>query len=263
MADPRDVEDKLSLSRPFGRRRKRAPRPSAPSAPDVEQAPADVPSGMPAPAAGPAAGPEGTTEGEPAWETGPALDSGPMPGFVPPLPPSREEPAAPRAEPTDPDPVEPAPQPDPRATSTPPGEVEPWRQRVDLLPMLPGRLAAIVTGVVVGLAGAGLTSLGLKGCTTLKGTSSCGGPGFFMLLAIVIVMVLLGAVLLTVWEVSRPGSTSILGVALVVVVSLLFLVDVLFSAWMFAIVPLLGAIGYLAAWSLTGAFAEEVPEPPS
>ncbi|MDP9820999.1 hypothetical protein [Nocardioides massiliensis] len=297
MADPSDdVEDKLSLSRPFGRRKKRSPRtetaptPPAPpepppvgapadAAPDVVPgAPVDVPSGMPAP--DDATRPDDSSPA--AWETGPALDSGPIPGFVPPLPPSEDEvaastappaepaavrEAAPRAEPTDPDPVEPPPSDitEPAPVPAPTGngrdgderEPEPWRQRVDLLPMLTGRVAAIVAGIVVGLLGAALTFAGLKGCSELKGTASCGGPGFFLLLAIVVVMVLLGAVLLTVWEVSRPGSTSILGVALVGVISQLFLVDVLFSAWMFAVIPALSAIAFLGAWWLTSSFAEE------
>ncbi|HET6625000.1 MAG TPA: hypothetical protein VFG63_01300 [Nocardioidaceae bacterium] len=130
------------------------------------------------------------------------------------------------------------------------------------LPVIPGPLAAILTGLVVGAFGAVLTYLGMAGCEAVKGTSTCGDPGFFLLVAILVLMVLLGLLLLKAWQVGDPGSTSFLAVGLVAVIVLLTLVDVIFSAWMFLVVPLVGAAAYALAHWVTTRFVEQVEEGP-
>jgi hypothetical protein len=131
------------------------------------------------------------------------------------------------------------------------------------LPAVPGRLVAVFTGLVVGATGTLLTFLAMAGCERARGTSTCGGPGYFLLFAIVLLMVLVGTLLLKAWRVSDPGSTSFLAVGLVAVVVLLTLTEVIFSAWMFVIVPVVGAASYALAHWVTTRFADEPRERPS
>lgn len=174
------------------------------------------------------------------------LASGPIPGAPsPPVSAARphaEEPAAPEQ---------------PVAAEDGEDGSAPWRQRVDLIPMLPGRIAALVTGAVVGLAGTALTYAGLQGCSSVRGTSTCGAPGFILLFAILVILVLLGSVLLNVWQIEGAGSASVLGVGLTTVLVILFLTSVIFSPWMFLVVPVVGAIAFLGAWWVTTHFTDE------
>ncbi|HEY0774273.1 MAG TPA: hypothetical protein VGD51_09340, partial [Nocardioidaceae bacterium] len=78
-------------------------------------------------------------------------------------------------------------------------------------PVLPGWLAAALTGLLVGGAGAAGTSGAMAGCEVVRGVSTCGGaPGFLLRVAIVALMVLLGAGLLKAFGVKDAGSTSFL-----------------------------------------------------
>jgi hypothetical protein len=125
-------------------------------------------------------------------------------------------------------------------------------------PAVPGRIAAAVTGLLVGAAGGAGTYGALAGCEAVRGVSTCGGaPGFFILVAILAHMVLLGAQLLKAFRVEAPGSTSILAVGLVTLVSMLQLLDVIYSPWMFVVIPLLGSVSYLLAHWVTTRFDDE------
>lgn len=133
------------------------------------------------------------------------------------------------------------------------------RQRPTLsLPAVPGKVAASVTGLVVGMAG-GLGTYGaIAGCTAVRGVGSCGGaPGFLILVAILALMVLCGLGLLKALRVSDPGSTSFLAVGVVTVVVMLVLLDVVFSPWMFVVVPLLSAAAFLLSHWVTTRFEDE------
>jgi hypothetical protein len=125
------------------------------------------------------------------------------------------------------------------------------------LPAVSAWPAAVITGLVVGALGTVLTYLGLEGCEALKGTSSCGGPGFFLLVGILALMVLVGTVLLKAWRVTDPGSTSFLAVGVLAVVVLVVLIDAVFSGWMFLLVPLVSAGGYALSHWVTTQFIEE------
>lgn len=154
---------------------------------------------------------------------------------------------------------EPAPsaEPEPEPAVDQRDEEEPAERRTERAPerapALPQPIAAAITGAATGLVGVALTYGGMRGCEATRGTSSCGGgPGFFILLAIVIVMVLVGAALLSALRVTEPRSTGLLGVGLVCVVALLVLPGVIFSAWMFLVLPLVGAASFaLSAWVTT------------
>jgi hypothetical protein len=125
-------------------------------------------------------------------------------------------------------------------------------------PLVPGRLAALLTGIAVGAAGAAGTYGAMAGCKAVRGVSTCGGaPGFFILVAILVLMVLLGAGLLSLLRVSDAGSTSFLAVGLVAVVAMLFLLEVIFSVWMFAVIPAVSGVAFLVAHWVTTRFADE------
>ena len=130
-------------------------------------------------------------------------------------------------------------------------------------PPIPPSVAAPLTGLVVGLIGAVLTYGGLRGCELARGTDSCGdGPGGLLLLAILVGMVLAGGALLAWLRVPDPRSTSFLGVGLTAVVAVVALLETLFSAWMFVVVPLVSAAAYLLAWWVSSRFVEQRDDGP-
>lgn len=132
------------------------------------------------------------------------------------------------------------------------------------LPDLPGRVAAGVVGVVIGLLAVLATFGAMRLCSLLRGTSSCGGPGLLLLIAILVLLVLLGGWLLKGFGQPDPMSTSFLAVGLVAVVALLFLIDVLFSWTMVIVIPLVGAGTYvLSHWVTTNVIEPAREDPPA
>ncbi len=143
---------------------------------------------------------------------------------------------------------------EPAASDVAPAESAPRRRARPrrALPTVSGRVAAPITGVLVGLFGAGLTYASLGACDAIRGTTSCGGPGLFVLVAIVVLMIVFGALLLRLFKVPDPRSTSFLAVGVTVVVVLVTLMQALFSSWMFLVVPVISAVAYsLAHWVTT------------
>jgi hypothetical protein len=121
---------------------------------------------------------------------------------------------------------------------------------------VPAAVAAAVTGALVGLTLVGLTWVGLHACTSLRGTSSCGTPGVLVLLAITVVSVVLGSLLLWLAGVTAHASTSLLGVALLVVLVLLALLPVLDEWWVVVVVPAVSVATFTGASWLTTTYAE-------
>ncbi|MGZ4455272.1 MAG: hypothetical protein ACXVFV_12660 [Mycobacteriales bacterium] len=209
-------------------------------------------------------------EADDAAPAPPAPAPAPTPAPVPPPAPVPSEPATPPLFADEaPRPAEPVTQPvtepvtrpvtEPVAEPTPVAEDAPEpgaRKESRSLPLLGGMAASIVTGLLVGLITVGLTWASLHLCEVLKGTSSCGGPGFLLLLAITVAMVFLGALLLRAWRVPDPGSTSFLAVGLLAVLALLFLVDVLFAWWMIVVIPLFSVLTFALSHWVTTAFIE-------
>ncbi|MQW78161.1 hypothetical protein GHK92_20030 [Nocardioides sp. dk4132] len=118
-------------------------------------------------------------------------------------------------------------------------------------------MAAILSGLVVGLGAVSLTAGGMQACESVRGTSACGrGPGFALLLAITAVLVVLGGAVLRALRHPGPLGTSLLGVGLLAVV-VLVLADHVFETWMVAAVPALAA----AAYALSHAVVSDANEP--
>jgi hypothetical protein len=123
-------------------------------------------------------------------------------------------------------------------------------------PLLTGRVAAATAGLLVGALIVGLTTASFELCSRIQGTNSCGGPGIFLLLAILVLAVVLGTVVLRLSQVPEPGSTSFLAVGLTSVVALLFLVDALFEWWMVIVIPLVSVATFLLSHWVTATFVE-------
>lgn len=153
----------------------------------------------------------------------------------------------------------------PRRTAKAPRPPKPAREprrrverSADRAPALDPRLAAALVGAVIGGAMAGLTYGALRGCGAIRGSETCGGAaGTLLLIAIIIVAVLLGRLVLDLLRIPEAGGTAVLGVALVCVLSLLFLSGSLTSAWMALVLPLLAAACFLGAHLASTAFEAE------
>jgi hypothetical protein len=145
------------------------------------------------------------------------------------------------------------------AAPEPAAQEAPARRRAGRRPLdlhLPGPLVALLVGAVAGLALVGLTTAGRQACSAVRGTSSCGTPGILLLLAATVLTVLLGSLLLKRAGVDSAGSTSFLGVGLLVVVILLALLPVIYQWWMVIVVPAVAMATYAAAWWLTTTYVE-------
>jgi hypothetical protein len=205
-----------------------------------------------------AAGPEPTTEdGTAAPAPGEAAPDEPtdvLPAAAPPAPvaPAPEPVTAP---PLYVDEVEPRPAPDDLSGEAPTPPAPRDRPRREL-PAVGAMVASAITGLLVGVITVGLTWGSLRLCEVVRGTSSCGTPGFLLLIAIMIATVLLGSLLLRSWGVPDPGSTSFLAVGLLAVLALLFLVDVLFSWSMILVIPAFAMATFALAHWVTTAFIE-------
>jgi hypothetical protein len=126
---------------------------------------------------------------------------------------------------------------------------------------LPGPVAALATGAVVGVALVAMTSATLSVCTSVRGTSSCGMAGLVPLLVITVAAVVLGSVLLRVLGVATPTSTSLLAMALLVVLVLLALLPALDQRWAAYAVPVLAMLTYVGSWWLTTNYTEPAARP--
>jgi hypothetical protein len=127
-------------------------------------------------------------------------------------------------------------------------------------PVVPGRVAAAIAGLVAGVMLVGLTRASFALCDRIQGTDSCGGGGFFLLMAILVLTVVVSAVVLRLLGVGEPGSTSFMAVGLTSVVALLFLVDQLFEWWMVVAIPVVSVATFVLSQWVTATFVEEEPE---
>lgn len=86
-----------------------------------------------------------------------------------------------------------------------------------------GHVAALLTGLLVGAVLVATVAGGLGLCESARGTSSCGAAGLPLLGGTVLLAFALGALLLRFLGVGSAGTISFLAVALVCVLSALFL----------------------------------------
>lgn len=247
MADDRDT-DTPSLEPPslFGRKKKKPAQPPDPTA-SVEPTPA-YEDEVQEPVGDTAEDTVAVAVAEPAADETPttifdaATITVPPPAIRPVAPPSSPAPAAPPAAAAPTSSLTPPP-----APATPKPTREPW---------VTGRPAAVLAGLLVGALIVAATAGSLRLCTEVKGTSSCGGPGLFLLVAILIVAVLVGAGLLRAARVPEAGSTSFLAVGLLSVVALLFLVGQLFAWWMIIVIPIVSVCTFLLSHWVTTTYVD-------
>lgn len=147
------------------------------------------------------------------------------------------------------------------AEPTPAADPRPSRKRRARPPRgtLNGHLAAAIAGVVVAAFLVLATVGGLQGCESARGTTSCGGgPGFLLLLLIVVLAVVIGTLVLRWAGVESAGSISFLAVALVSVMSVLFLLDSLEDVVGAVAVGLLTVASYLLSHWVTVRYIDTV-----
>ncbi|MXG89155.1 hypothetical protein [Nocardioides flavescens] len=215
----------------FGRKRRRKPAAAPQPDPQPEPQPGPEPTALTRPE------PERTPEPEPVPE--PTVEvTQPQPVVAAPAP---VRPPVPRAEP-----------------ARVPEEKAPRSRSLQLpqVPGLTGRRVVAVIGAVVGLLVV-LATLAAQGlCSVVRGTSSCGGGGFFLLVAILVVAAVAGGALLRAVGEPEPGSTAVLAVALLSVVTLLFLAGQLFEWWMAIAIPLVSVVMFLVSHWVTTTYAD-------
>lgn len=245
-----------SLGRLFGRRKGKAADETPDAQPSAHETPvpesgADETSTQAASTAATSTPATSTPARDDSPEETVVLEAAPAP--APPAAPPVEEPAvaAPAPATAAPAPAATAPAPEPQPVPAP----TPKAPRPPL--SIDGRVAAGVTGLVVGLLVVLLTAGSLRLCESVRGVSTCGGgPGFTLLVAVMVAMVLLGGTLLRLARVPDPMSTSFLAVGLTCVLSLLFLVDVLQEWWMVIVIPVMTVATFLLSHWVTTSVIE-------
>lgn len=125
------------------------------------------------------------------------------------------------------------------------------------IPALNGPTAAAAAGLLVGAFLVATTLAGQELCTVARGTSSCGTPGYLLLIAILIVGVVLGSQVLAFAGAEEPGSTSTLAIALFAVLALVLVGGSLLAWWMILVAPLLSVACYSLSHLVTTRFAAE------
>jgi hypothetical protein len=119
-------------------------------------------------------------------------------------------------------------------------------------PRVPYPVAAAAVGLLVAILARVLVLGGERACDVIRGTSTCGTTGGFLLLVIAAAMIYVGSRLLRFLAVPEPGLTSVLGTSLVAIAVLTVLLDEIFSTWMWVVLPVVAALLYaFSAWAAT------------
>jgi hypothetical protein len=122
-------------------------------------------------------------------------------------------------------------------------------------------LGAALAGILVGVFADGLTWLSLRGCSSVRGTASCGEPGFAVLVAIAVVLGVVGYLLLRAFGVPYGGSSSTLATALTAVLVLVLLSTAVPQAWVAVALPVLGAAAFALAYLVASTNTEPGDRP--
>ncbi|MEV7398299.1 hypothetical protein [Aeromicrobium sp. NPDC092404] len=123
-----------------------------------------------------------------------------------------------------------------------------WR-----IPHIDPRLASVVTGLVVGLLSVGLGLVALEIFNDVRGVASGGKQwGSLTFVVVTFVAIIIGDLLLTAFGTARAGIISFLGVVLAIVAILGVFLEMADDNRALVLVPVLGAVTYLAShWLIT------------
>jgi hypothetical protein len=132
-----------------------------------------------------------------------------------------------------------------------------WR-----VPHIDPRLASIITGLVVGLMSVGLGLVALEIFNDVRGVASGGKQwGSLTFVVVTFIAIIVGDLLLTAFGTARAGLISFLGVVLAIVAILGVFLEMADDNRALVLVPVLGAVTYLASQWLI-ATAESSPTIP-
>src|SRR5690242_4191186 len=132
-----------------------------------------------------------------------------------------------------------------------------WR-----VPHIDGRLAALITGLVVGLTSVGLGLIALEIFNDVRGVASGGKQwGSLTFVVVTFIAIIIGDLLLTAFGTAKAGLISFLAVVLTIVAILGLFLDMADDQRALVLVPALGAVSYfLSHWLIT--VAESSPTIP-
>jgi hypothetical protein len=132
-----------------------------------------------------------------------------------------------------------------------------WR-----VPHIDPRLASVITGLLVGLVSVGLGLVALEIFNDVRGVSSGGKQwGSLTFVVVTFIAIILGDLLLTAFGTARAGLISFLGVVLTIVAILGLFLEMADDQRALVLVPVLGAVTYLAShWLIS--VAESSPTLP-
>lgn len=108
-------------------------------------------------------------------------------------------------------------------------------------------IAATLIGLTVGAVLTGLVYAGMQAFQAIYNTPAGDGVGAVTLVVVLLVSMLAGRYLLRWRGLPDPNATTLLAVMLMVIVTLAFLLPIVFSPWMLLITPALGAASYVAS----------------
>ena len=175
---------------------------------------------------------------------------------------ARKEPKAPRAprEPKAPKAPKALKEPKAPRAPKPPKQRRVAREHAVAPRWLPGYVAAIITGALIGGLTVLLAWLTAQGCAAVRGVGTCGGYGVFALVAILGIDVIIASALLRMCRVLDPATTAMLGVGLVALLAMLFFLGDTQSSAMVYVIPILMAVTFGLAWWTTAAIAHRVDD---
>lgn len=132
-----------------------------------------------------------------------------------------------------------------------------WR-----VPHIDPRLAAVITGIIVGLVSVGLGLIALEIFNDVRGVASGGGRwGTLTFVVVTFIAIVVGDLLLTAFGTARAGLISFLAVVLAIVALLGVFLEMADDQRALVVVPALAAVTYLVShWLIT--VAESSPTLP-
>jgi hypothetical protein len=111
-------------------------------------------------------------------------------------------------------------------------------------------LVAASVGMLCAVVGMVIVTLGDQGCEAAFARSSCGGAGLIVLGVAAAVMLYVGITLLARLDVPDPAITSVLGFAMFAIVLMTAVLERIFSAYLWVVLPFVAGLTYaIGAWT--------------